>query len=317
MRATPCDRADRFDEEHILSLGVGALFKQSPLVHSAHVLPIKQTEHNSTTLPHFHPLVDHTDSFSMTIHSDPKSEAFAAPERPPYPGGIPFKFNPEGVAQRYPGNTTLCHIPLSSPLIPGLQEVYKTFDSHPTLSKVVRLLPPASWHMTVFDGVREEECEPGMWPPGLAKQPLDESTAEFSQRLREFGSQLEAEGLAPPYRMKARRFEVPPIVGIGLQVEGATPEEEKRMRRLRDRLSDVMGFRAPNHEVYQFHVSIAYLLRHVDGDQKTELHNTLEQLLPNLDVEFELGKVEFCTFESMLEFPRLFYLGDEEDGVRS
>ncbi|KAM0284029.1 hypothetical protein ACHAQH_002224 [Verticillium albo-atrum] len=188
----------------------------------------------------------------MAIPSTLKTSQ-SAPKRSPYPVGVPFKFSPDGVGQRYPGNTTVCHIPSSSPLIPGLHQVYSTIGSHPSLSKAIRLLPPASWHMTVFDGVREIECEPGMWPPGLAKKPLSESTADFSRRLREFGFQLESEGLAPPYKMKVRGVEIPATVGIGLQVEGATPEEERRMRKLRDRLSDVLGFRAPNHEVYEFH----------------------------------------------------------------
>ncbi|KAH6692363.1 RNA ligase/cyclic nucleotide phosphodiesterase [Plectosphaerella plurivora] len=244
----------------------------------------------------------------MTIHSDPQTEPPVPADRPTYPLGIPFKFNPEGDAQYYPGNTTVCHIPASSPLIPGLQAVYDAIAAHPKFSKTVRLLPPDSWHMTVFDGLREHECEPGMWPPGLAKRPLAEATASFAESLRAFGPQLEAEGLAPPYRMKARGIEFPAPVGIGLQVEGATPEEEKRMRRLRDRLSDVLGFKAPNHYVYGFHVTIAYFLRHFDGENGVELGALLREMDKKLDVEFELGAVEFCTFDTMLAFPRLFYL---------
>jgi len=34
------------------------------------------------------------------------------PQRPLYPIGIPAKFSPEGFVQRFPGNTTLCHVPL-------------------------------------------------------------------------------------------------------------------------------------------------------------------------------------------------------------
>ncbi|KAF4472116.1 RNA ligase cyclic nucleotide phosphodiesterase [Fusarium albosuccineum] len=248
----------------------------------------------------------------MTILSTPSAEPSSTPERPPYPIGVPFKFTPDGTVQRYPGNTTVCHIPISSPLIPGLHKVYTTLASHPTLAKVFRLLPPSSWHMTVFDGVREQECEPGMWPPDLAKQPLCEATADFSKRLREFGLSLEKEGLAPPYKIAVRGFDLPATVGVGLLVEGATREEEQRMRRLRDRLGDVLGFKAPNHETYRFHISIAYLLRHVDGDDRVELDRVLATLVPEVKMEFQLGKVEFCTFENMLAYPRLCYLGDEE-----
>ena len=235
------------------------------------------------------------------------------PQRPLYPIGVPAKFSPEGVVQRYPGNTTLCHLLVDSPLPPGLRALHGALNSHLVFSNQIHLLPPASWHMTVLDGVRETECEPGMWPPGKEKQPLVECTTEFSRKLRQLGLELQNEGLAPPYRMRVRGFD-PSVVGVGLEVEGATAEEEKRMRRLRDRLADTLGFRAPNHETYNFHISVAYWLRHIDGEEREELNKVFAQHLPALQREFQLGAVEFCTFENMQEFPRLFYLGEMEEG---
>jgi hypothetical protein len=231
------------------------------------------------------------------------------PPRPLYPIGVPTKFSPEGLVQRYPGNTTLCHVPWDSPLLPSLRAIHAALSSHPSLSKPIHLLPPASWHMTTLDGVREQECEPGMWPVGKEKQPLAECTAEFANRLRQLGLELGKEGLAPPYRMRVRSFD-DCVVGVGLEIEGATVEEERRMRRLRDRLADTLGFRAPNHETYKFHISVAYLMRHIEGDERQELNKVLAQLLPGTQREFELGAVEFCTFENMYDYPRQFYLGD-------
>ncbi|RSL59572.1 hypothetical protein CEP54_007256 [Fusarium duplospermum] len=226
------------------------------------------------------------------------NEQPSTPERPPYPTGVPFKFTPDGTVQHYP----------------GLHKIYNSLSSHPTFSKVLRLLTPfVLAHDGLFDGVREKECEPGMWPPGLAKQPLHESTADPSRRLRQFGLNLEAEGLAPPYRMAVRGFDLPATVGVGLQVEGATPEEERRMRRLRDRLGETLGFKAPNHETYRFHITIAYLLRHIDGNDRDEFHRVLMMQVPHVEMDFELGRVEFCLFENMLAFPRIFYLGDKEE----
>lgn len=164
--------------------------------------------------------------------------------------------------------------------------------------------------MTVLDGVREEECEPGMWPEGLEKQPLEVANAEFSRNLGKLGLDLKKEGLAPPYRMRVRGFG-DQAVGLGLEVEGATPEEEQRMRRLRDRLADACGFRAPNHEVYEFHVTVLYWLKHVlDSEYTPALEETLSKLLPDVGIEFELGAVEFCTFQDMCAYPRVFYLGE-------
>ncbi|KUJ13953.1 uncharacterized protein LY89DRAFT_736956 [Mollisia scopiformis] len=225
--------------------------------------------------------------------------------RPLYPIGIPSKFSPEGVVQRFPGNTTLCHIPANSRLFRGLRAVYASLESHPTLSKKIHLLPQASWHMTTLDGVREQESV------GKEKQPLADCTVEFARRLRQLGLELEKEGLAPPYRMRVRGFDKC-VLGVGLEIEGATVQEERRMRQLRDKLADTLGFRAPNHDTYGFHITIAYLMRHIDGEDRQELNRVLSQHLPAVQQEFDLGAVEFCTFENMYAFPRQFYLGEKE-----
>jgi len=233
------------------------------------------------------------------------------PGRPRYPIGVPTKFSADGVVQRYPGNTTICHLPADSPLQPGFRALHAAFSSNPMLSKLIRLLPQSSWHMTVLDGAREIECEPGMWPEGKEKHALSETTKEYSAKLRQLGLELEREGLAPPYHMRVRGFD-PAVIGIGLEIEAATAAEEKRIRRLRDRLADTLGFKAPNHETYGFHMTMAYLLRHIDGENRQELNRVLGLHLPMLQREFDLGPVEFCTFENMCAFPRLFYLGEEE-----
>ncbi|VZI19746.1 unnamed protein product [Fusarium fujikuroi] len=145
-----------------------------------------------------------------------------------YPPAVHTKFSPDGNPLRYPGNTTVCHIPAESPVLLGLWDVYNTIASHPTLSKRFRLLPPDSWHMTVFDGVREEEAEPGMWPEGLEKLPLDECTRNFSKTIKDLGLSLMAEGLAPPYKMRVNGFQFGQF-GMALDIVGATDEEDKRM----------------------------------------------------------------------------------------
>lgn len=229
-------------------------------------------------------------------------------EKPDYPAGVPQKFTADGIVQRYPGNTTVCHIPLDSPLIPRLRLLCKKLSSHPTIGPIFRAVPEESWHMTVLDGVREEECEPGMWREGVEKRPIPEYTKEFTPILRKLGGDLHSLGLAPPYRMRARG--VGPLdVGFGIAVEGATAKDEKRIRRLRDTLADALDLRVDNHEVYAFHITMGYWLRHVD---RAELDTLLADILPQLQLEFDLGAVEFCTFDNMCAYPRLFYLGEGE-----
>src|SRR5438105_1108012 len=153
----------------------------------------------------------------MTVKPITTTNNTITSQRPPYPIGVPDKFSPEGVLQRYAGNTTLCHLPPNSPLQPGLRALYEAVSSHKLLSQRFHLLPPESWHMTVLDGVREKERVHGMWPPGKEQQNLADCTEEFAQSLKQIGLQLEEEGLAPPYRMRVRAFD-PALAGIGLEV---------------------------------------------------------------------------------------------------
>lgn len=187
--------------------------------------------------------------------------------------------------------------------------------------------------MTVLDLAHEDEHQPGTgaiaWPPPpppgtettrinttpsqpralpLATTSLSESTRAFAEILQPVGRQLAEEGLGPPYRMRVRGFDRA-VVDVGLEVEGADAEEEGRLRRLRDRLADAVGFRAPDHGTYGFHITMAYLLRHVDGEEREELDRVFAGLLPGVRMEFELGRAEFCTFEDMYAFRRVFYLG--------
>ncbi|KAI1262933.1 RNA ligase/cyclic nucleotide phosphodiesterase [Xylariaceae sp. FL1019] len=235
------------------------------------------------------------------------------PNRPAYPPGIPSKFAADGTVVRFPGNTLLCHIPQNSPLQPVLRSIYSAINRHPKLSKVFRLLPPESWHMTVLDGFREEECEGGMWPKGLSKRPLSEMTEILTVSLKKIGLELEKQGLAPPYRVRFVGFDNKPV-GLALVIKGATEDEERRLRRLRDVLAEVLGYRAPNHDRYGFHVSVAYLLRHLDEENLDgEMNDLLDkEIKAGRGTEFSLGAVEFCTFEDMFSFPRLFYLGETE-----
>lgn len=54
-------------------------------------------------------------------------------------------------------------------------------------------------------------------------------------------------------------------------------------------------------------------MRHIDGEDREELNKLFAGHLPAVQQEFELGAVEFCTFENMYAFQRLFYLGEREE----
>lgn len=239
--------------------------------------------------------------------SDPENARRPAPSsRPQYPNGVPYKFNPEGAVQPFPGNTIVSHLSLDSPLYASMLVLHgKLRVSH--LSHLYALLPPPSWHMTVFEGVCDKVREPGHWPADLAiDAPLADCNALFARKLELFDLQC-----APPYSMAVAGWS-PLKVGIGVDVEPRTREENARLRGLRDRLADELQIRHKGHENYGLHLSVAYLLRHLTDGQRKELQALLDEHFEQMPREFELGAPEFCKFDDMFEFKRVFYLKNKE-----
>jgi hypothetical protein len=222
--------------------------------------------------------------------------------RPPYPLGIPGKFDIDGNVQPFPGNTIVSHLAPSSALYASMLELYAKLEkSH--LAPLYALLPPSSWHMTVFEGVCDQVRKPEFWSVDVPLDaPLEKCTSVFAERLSAFDLQC-----SPPYLMRVAGFD-PFEIGIGVHLEPRTAEEDARLRGLRDELSDTLKIRHPSHDTYGLHFSIAYLLRHLTPDQHSELRTLVIDHCKTMPVEFELGAPEFCTFEDMFAFKRQFYL---------
>lgn len=237
---------------------------------------------------------------------DPESEVHDDSNTPSqYPAGIPGKFDKDGNVQRFPGNTLVCHLSQSSKLYASLLALYEKLRTSP-LSHLYALLPPSSWHMTVFEGVCDEVRKPGYWPSDLAlDSPLADCTAHFAEKLSVLDLRCDL-----PYRMVVRGVD-PLETGIGLHLEFRDAEDEVQFRDLRDRISEVLNLRHPGHESYGLHFSLAYLVRHPTDDQKRGISKVVLDHLKDAPVEFELGAPEFCTFEDMFAFKRLSYLKNQ------
>ncbi|KAK5658861.1 hypothetical protein OQA88_1675 [Cercophora sp. LCS_1] len=235
------------------------------------------------------------------------ASSFHVMNHPAYPIGVPLKFDPNGNVQRFPGNTIISHLSLSDPLYSSLLELHAKL-SDCALSHLFTLLPPESWHMTVFEGVCDRVRHPGHWPLTVPRDaPLEECTTLFATRLKEF--ELGEDG-KPPYRLTAVGFSSFGV-GIGVKLRLRTPEEEARFRGLRNRLADTLQIRHAHHDHYELHLSLAYFLRHLDENQKKELAELLWKHFEGMPKDFELGAPEFCVFENMFKFERQFYLGQE------
>ncbi|KAJ7924449.1 RNA ligase/cyclic nucleotide phosphodiesterase [Mycena leptocephala] len=230
-------------------------------------------------------------------------------EDPKYPPGVPSRFSPDGKVQHYPGNTIISHLSSSSEpeLHKSMVALHDKLKSS-RLSHLYTLLPPTSYHMTVFEGVLDKVRVPSRWPGDLPlNASLEECTALFEQKLSSFDLQCD-----PPYHISITGFG-PLQIGIEVHLEPSTAEENARIRGLRGRLGQLLRISSERHDTYSYplHFSMAYLLRILTDEQERELRELLMDHFEGMPKEFTLGAPEFCTFEDMFSFEPLLSLRNQ------
>ncbi|KAJ1548830.1 hypothetical protein HK405_014409 [Cladochytrium tenue] len=235
------------------------------------------------------------------------------------------KFTEDGAVRRYPGNTVVFDLPADSPLRAPLLALHRELAdanaSGHSLAGTLGLLPPASWHMTLFSGVCDQSRGNGRgssggggrsgdgvrWPADLPlDSPLEHCTTHFVRKLQTHGltsmspSLLGGGGPASPVRMT-----VPgrTTYGVGLHLLPASASEAQRLGGLRDRLADALQLRSKDHANYEFHLSLSYIIRVLDRGQAEELDAIMTRHLPAVQrMVVEFGAPDFCSFEDMAEF---------------
>jgi hypothetical protein len=226
-------------------------------------------------------------------------------QAPPPPADVGRKFHADGSVRAFPGNTIVCHLPADGPARMALMRVYDRLAALP--ARWHALLPPSSWHMTVFEGVCDQIRDPVRWPADLPLDaPLAACTDLFAARLRAVRF-----GIAGPIRVAVGGVIAVHGGFLGVTLEPADPEQHLRLRSLRDRLSAVLGLRVPVHLGYRFHLTLGYQIDWLTPDEQRAMaevcHAATAHLLEAAPV-FELPVPSFCTFDDMHAFPTLFDL---------
>jgi hypothetical protein len=220
------------------------------------------------------------------------------------------KFFPDGRVHPFAGNTVVCHLDQQGPRslpFDTMLDIYREMPVKSYANKVA-LLPPSSYHMTLFGGATDANRQPGQWPQGV---PANASIAECNRIV---GERLQQAKLASPslIRMKVD------VADSGY--DGNTlrmplvpydDAEAAMLNALRDRMSEAVGVRSPTHEEYQFHITIGYLIRPFG---RRELRDALADMgawkarMASLSPVIEFGRPEYCTFDDMFAFKRQFFL---------
>lgn len=218
----------------------------------------------------------------------------ASHSAPPYHLGT--RYNEAGQFLLEPGNTVVCHLVKGSETELALVAAQRRLRAMPEAHKLA-FTPTESYHMTLFQGILEGRRKAHYWPDDVAEDALiADMTALFLQRLATVSS-------GPSYQV-----EVITALPTGLVVAGVTEADRRAMAEWRDGFADAFGYRHPDHETYQFHITMAYMTDWLDEVGLAEWCDSLNDIADDIRTHapvLELRAPAFCSFEDMNWFEEL------------
>lgn len=212
------------------------------------------------------------------------------------PSAVGLKFTPDGQPLTCRGNTTICHVDPRSKPFAALVDAQYRLKAGP-LADGFTFLPPESFHMTIFECVIDYARTSDRWPGHLPNEAsVDTVTMDFADRLQDIG--LTRTVIARPTGI---------FGGFSVRMSGADKSEEALLRLTRDQLQAATNLVRPDHDAYEFHITLAYNLRWFSPEEARSIIALSDRVGAELIERVPrivLGPVEFCTFETMHHFER-------------
>lgn len=212
------------------------------------------------------------------------------------PRHLGTRYDRSGTFLGEPGNTVVCHLVEGSETQRALVDAQARFRAMADADSLA-FTPVESYHMTLFQGIIEGRRSAPYWPAEVAGDTsIAAMTALYLKRLELF---VPRTGFA---------VEVTAVVPTGLIVEGATAADRHAMADWRNGLAEVFGYRHPDHDSYQFHITMAYMIDWLDDAALPGWLAMLEEALSDIRRRapiIELRAPAFCSFEDMNWFEEL------------
>jgi hypothetical protein len=212
-----------------------------------------------------------------------------------------LKFYPDGTVKPFAGNTVICHIPQQCRFRDGTVALHDALVKSSFANKL-GILPPESYHMTIYPGANDQDRTRSSWPGGVARD------ASIEQCSRMMKARMEAARFTGPFPLRVR-VDVPSTLDYGrastLRMAGADAASEKALRSLRDHIAEVYQYRSPDHDAYGFHITLAYTMADLSTSEMAEYRRFLRQAVERIASAtpvLELGLPEYCTFKNMYRF---------------
>jgi hypothetical protein len=226
----------------------------------------------------------------------PELMNYAKSRNPEPPRRLGTRYDRGGTFLPEPGNTVVCHLVEGSETERALVEARQRYLAMPEAPQLA-FTPVSSLHMTLFQGVIEYRRSWPYWPRNMATDSSIRSMTEhYAARLANFAG-------GPSFRVHAVK-----ALPTGIVVEGVSDKDRLAMLEWRDRFADLFGYRHPDHESYEFHITFAYIIEYLADDALPAWQAMLDDVADAMRsrVDFlELRPPAFCSFEDMNHFEEL------------
>ena len=208
--------------------------------------------------------------------------------------GAENKFDDRGNPLPFPGCTIICNIPLNTSLSDQIISLQKNIENF-NPEKTYFYLPPSSFHMTLFDCCNFNTKNTNYWPSNI------DPDIDYKDIAIELNKRIQNYIFPKEFNLKLKMF----FGGYSIILEPYSEKDEKILRNCRDELSSLLKIKFENHQRYNFHITLAYILRELN---QIEIKNLIE-FNKKLSLDFSkkfpkitFTKTEMCTFKDMLEF---------------
>ncbi len=231
-----------------------------------------------------------------------------SPNASNYTGAVGRKFYIDGRTRPFPGCTMVSHVQPDTPLQKALFEILDEAAAAPVMKKFT-LMPKSSLHMTLMDGIDDEHRRAPLWPRDVPVTASLQDCIEWcSAHLKDFRT-----GRTGDYQMVRREIGIDKLNSFTVHLKPISVVRDQEMRHTRDRLSETLQIRSPDHDRFGFHITLGYLVEYLTEDEARVFFAQYNRWMDNLFAALPcltLGQPEFCTFRDMSDFTRQFYLQD-------
>ncbi|KXG84470.1 DUF1868 domain-containing protein [Agrobacterium bohemicum] len=227
----------------------------------------------------------------------PELTAFSTDKREAPPRHLGTRYDSNGEFLHEPGNTVVCHLAEGSRTQSAIIKAREKIIGMPEAHSHLAFTPISSLHMTVFQGVIEYRRDWPYWPKNM---PGDSSIAQMTEFYQK---KLESFPKLPPFFMQVTH-----VGPLGLTLKGVTPEDDRIVAAWRNAFADAFGYRHPDHDTYEFHITFAYVMRWFEPDCLPPWQRMLDECLEELQSAvpvLEMRAPAFCEFSDMKHFEEL------------